>query len=105
LSGYSPFFGEDTDNTIKKVIKCRWNFNVFEFELVSIEAKDFISKLLIKSDRYVYDLWRSGFQISVLVMFVCWLNGVRSVWKKFSPFVFSGKNAQVCCWLKNEQAF
>ena len=51
LSGYSPFFGEDTNTTIKDVIKCRWNFNVFEFELVSNEAKDFISKLLVKSDR------------------------------------------------------
>ncbi|XP_070603260.1 myosin light chain kinase family member 4 [Erythrolamprus reginae] len=48
ISGLSPFLGDDDNETLNNILACRWDFEVEEFTNVSEEAKDFISKLLIK---------------------------------------------------------
>uniref|UniRef100_A0A8C6ZBL1 Myosin light chain kinase family member 4 n=3 Tax=Nothoprocta TaxID=8806 RepID=A0A8C6ZBL1_NOTPE len=48
LSGLSPFLGDDDNETLNNILACSWNFEDEEFRDVSDEAKDFISKLLIK---------------------------------------------------------
>ncbi|XP_067148261.1 myosin light chain kinase family member 4 [Apteryx mantelli] len=48
LSGLSPFLGDDNNETLNNILACSWNFEDEEFQDVSDEAKDFISKLLIK---------------------------------------------------------
>ncbi|XP_017684229.1 PREDICTED: myosin light chain kinase family member 4 isoform X2 [Lepidothrix coronata] len=48
LSGLSPFLGDDDNETLNNILACNWDFEEEEFRSVSDEAKDFISKLLIK---------------------------------------------------------
>ncbi|XP_078054667.1 uncharacterized protein mylk4b isoform X2 [Mustelus asterias] len=48
LSGLSPFLGEDDNETLNNILACEWDLNDAEFENVSEDAKEFISKLLIK---------------------------------------------------------
>ncbi|XP_078249533.1 myosin light chain kinase family member 4 isoform X1 [Pogona vitticeps] len=48
LSGLSPFLGDDDNETLNNILACKWDFEDEEFAGVSEEAKDFISKLLIK---------------------------------------------------------
>ncbi|XP_075561143.1 myosin light chain kinase family member 4 [Pelecanus crispus] len=48
LSGLSPFLGDDDNETLNNILSCSWEFEDEEFHGVSDEAKDFISKLLIK---------------------------------------------------------
>ncbi|XP_009082129.1 PREDICTED: myosin light chain kinase family member 4 [Acanthisitta chloris] len=48
LSGLSPFLGDDDNETLNNILACNWDFEDEEFQGVSDEAKDFISKLLIK---------------------------------------------------------
>ncbi|XP_015261800.1 PREDICTED: myosin light chain kinase 3-like [Gekko japonicus] len=48
LSGLSPFLGEDDNETLNSILACRYDFEDEEFQNVSEEAKDFITKLLIK---------------------------------------------------------
>ncbi|XP_027538424.1 myosin light chain kinase family member 4 isoform X2 [Neopelma chrysocephalum] len=48
LSGLSPFLGDDDNETLNNILACSWDFEEEEFRSVSDEAKDFISKLLIK---------------------------------------------------------
>ncbi|XP_001510079.4 myosin light chain kinase family member 4 [Ornithorhynchus anatinus] len=48
LSGLSPFLGEDDAETLNNILACRWNLEDEEFQDISEEAKEFISKLLIK---------------------------------------------------------
>ncbi|KAM6458353.1 LOW QUALITY PROTEIN: myosin light chain kinase family member 4 [Liasis olivaceus] len=48
LTGLSPFLGDDDNETLNNILACRWDFEDEEFDDVSEEAKDFISKLLIK---------------------------------------------------------
>ncbi|XP_071409229.1 myosin light chain kinase family member 4 [Pithys albifrons albifrons] len=48
LSGLSPFLGDDDNETLNNILACSWDFEDEEFRGVSDEAKDFISKLLIK---------------------------------------------------------
>ncbi|XP_054048187.1 myosin light chain kinase family member 4 isoform X3 [Rissa tridactyla] len=48
LSGLSPFLGEDDNETLNNILSCSWDFEDEEFRGVSDQAKDFISKLLIK---------------------------------------------------------
>ncbi|KAK9403577.1 myosin light chain kinase family member 4 [Crotalus adamanteus] len=48
ITGLSPFLGNDDNETLNNILACRWDFEDEEFENVSEEAKDFISKLLIK---------------------------------------------------------
>lgn len=51
LTGLSPFLGDDDNETLNNILACRWDFEEEEFENVSEEAKDFITKLLIKEKR------------------------------------------------------
>ncbi|XP_048241778.1 myosin light chain kinase, smooth muscle-like isoform X2 [Haliotis rufescens] len=51
LSGLSPFMGDTEAETLVNVTTAQWDFNAEEFDSISKEAKDFISKLLIKDRR------------------------------------------------------
>ncbi|XP_034644690.1 myosin light chain kinase 3 [Trachemys scripta elegans] len=48
LSGLSPFLGETDAETMNYIVNCSWDFDADAFEDLSEEAKDFISKLLVK---------------------------------------------------------
>uniref|UniRef100_A0A4W3GSU4 Myosin light chain kinase 2, skeletal/cardiac muscle-like n=1 Tax=Callorhinchus milii TaxID=7868 RepID=A0A4W3GSU4_CALMI len=48
LTGLSPFLGEDDNETLNNILTCSWDFDDEEFDNVSEDAKEFISKLLIK---------------------------------------------------------
>ncbi|XP_034284947.1 myosin light chain kinase family member 4 isoform X1 [Pantherophis guttatus] len=48
ITGLSPFLGDDDNETLNNILACSWDFEDEEFKNVSEEAKDFISKLLIK---------------------------------------------------------
>ena len=47
LSGTAPFFDPDTGKMIKKIKTCQYDFNVETWKDVSVEAKDFISQILV----------------------------------------------------------
>ncbi|XP_062858602.1 myosin light chain kinase family member 4 [Trichomycterus rosablanca] len=49
LSGLSPFLGDDDNETLNNILECKWSFEEAEFTDISEEAKDFITRLLIKS--------------------------------------------------------
>nr|XP_023679282.1 myosin light chain kinase 2, skeletal/cardiac muscle-like isoform X1 [Paramormyrops kingsleyae] len=49
LSGLSPFLGEDDNETLNNILSCKWTFEDEEFMDISDEAKDFITRLLVKS--------------------------------------------------------
>lgn len=49
LSGLSPFLGDDDNETLNNILACQWNFEEEEFMDISDEAKDFITRLLVKS--------------------------------------------------------
>lgn len=53
LSGLSPFLGDDDNETLNNILSCSWDFEDEEFRDVSDQAKDFISKLLIKEKWYI----------------------------------------------------
>ncbi|XP_032872189.1 myosin light chain kinase family member 4 isoform X2 [Amblyraja radiata] len=48
LSGLSPFLGDDDNETLNNILACKWDLDDAEFENISEDAKEFISKLLIK---------------------------------------------------------
>uniref|UniRef100_A0ABM5ETW0 Myosin light chain kinase 3 isoform X1 n=1 Tax=Pogona vitticeps TaxID=103695 RepID=A0ABM5ETW0_9SAUR len=48
ISGLSPFLGESDAETMNYIVNCNWDFDAEAFEQVSQEAKDFVSRLLIK---------------------------------------------------------
>ncbi|XP_027723730.1 myosin light chain kinase 3 isoform X2 [Vombatus ursinus] len=48
LSGLSPFLGETDAETMNYIVNCSWDFDADAFEGLSEEAKDFISRLLVK---------------------------------------------------------
>jgi myosin-light-chain kinase len=52
LSGLSPFMGDNDPETYANVTKAEFDFNDESFDDISSEAKDFISKLLVKDIRY-----------------------------------------------------
>lgn len=52
LSGLSPFLGETDAETMNFIVNCSWDFDADAFEGLSEEAKDFISRLLVKEKRY-----------------------------------------------------
>ncbi|XP_071612922.1 myosin light chain kinase 3 isoform X1 [Heliangelus exortis] len=52
LSGLSPFLGENDAETMNYVVNCNWDFDAEAFEQLSEEAKDFISRLLVKEKSY-----------------------------------------------------
>ncbi|XP_048590454.1 rootletin-like isoform X2 [Nematostella vectensis] len=49
LSGLSPFMGDDNNETLSNVNMCEWDFDDESFDVISDQAKDFISSLLIKN--------------------------------------------------------
>ncbi|XP_047653208.1 myosin light chain kinase family member 4 isoform X3 [Phacochoerus africanus] len=51
LSGLSPFLGDTDTETLNNILACRWDLEDAEFQDVSEEAREFISKLLIKEKR------------------------------------------------------
>uniref|UniRef100_A0A8D1T4Y5 Protein kinase domain-containing protein n=1 Tax=Sus scrofa TaxID=9823 RepID=A0A8D1T4Y5_PIG len=48
LSGLSPFLGETDAETMNFIVNCNWDFDADTFDGLSEEAKDFVSRLLIK---------------------------------------------------------
>ncbi|MBN3313120.1 MYLK4 kinase, partial [Atractosteus spatula] len=48
LSGLSPFLGEDDNETLNNILACQWSLEDEEFADISEEAKDFISRLIVK---------------------------------------------------------
>ncbi|MBZ3870470.1 Myosin light chain kinase family member 4 [Sciurus carolinensis] len=48
LSGLSPFLGDNDAETLNNILACRWDLEDEEFQDISEEAREFISKLLIK---------------------------------------------------------
>uniref|UniRef100_A0A8C6W515 Myosin light chain kinase 3 n=1 Tax=Nannospalax galili TaxID=1026970 RepID=A0A8C6W515_NANGA len=48
LSGLSPFLGETDAETMNFIVNCSWDFDVDTFEGLTEEAKDFVSRLLVK---------------------------------------------------------
>lgn len=52
LSGLSPFLGETDAETMNFIVNCSWDFDADTFEGLSEEAKDFVSRLLVKEKRY-----------------------------------------------------
>ena len=52
LSGLSPFLGETDAETMNFIVNCNWDFDADTFEGLSEEAKDFVSRLLVKEKRY-----------------------------------------------------
>ena len=51
LSGLSPFLGDDDGETMSNISKMAWEFDDPVFDEMTSEAKDFISKILIKDCR------------------------------------------------------
>lgn len=51
LSGLSPFLGDNDAETLSNILACRWDLEDEEFQDISEEAREFISKLLIKEKR------------------------------------------------------
>lgn len=51
LSGLSPLLGDDNNETLVNVTAAEWDFDDESFDVISDEAKEFISKLLVKSPR------------------------------------------------------
>ncbi|XP_045072771.1 myosin light chain kinase 2, skeletal/cardiac muscle-like [Coregonus clupeaformis] len=52
LTGLSPFLGDDDNETLNNILACQWNFEEEEFTDISEEAKDFITRLLVKSNSW-----------------------------------------------------
>ncbi|KAM8774845.1 myosin light chain kinase 3 [Rhynchonycteris naso] len=48
LSGLSPFLGETDAETMNYIVNCCWDFDADSFEGLSEDAKDFVSRLLVK---------------------------------------------------------
>ncbi|XP_066206006.1 myosin light chain kinase 3 isoform X2 [Saccopteryx leptura] len=48
LSGLSPFLGETDAETMNYIVNCCWDFDANSFEGLSEDAKDFVSRLLVK---------------------------------------------------------
>ncbi|XP_069133417.1 myosin light chain kinase family member 4-like isoform X2 [Argopecten irradians] len=51
LSGLSPFMGEAEAETLVNVTYAKWDFTAEEFESISMDAKDFITHLLVKDPK------------------------------------------------------
>lgn len=49
LSGFSPFQGEDDEETLTNIIAINYEFEARHFSMTSAMAKDFIQKLLLKN--------------------------------------------------------
>ena len=51
LSGLSPLLGDDDNATLANVTAVEWDFDDESFDVITDEAKEFISKLLVKNSR------------------------------------------------------
>ena len=51
LSGLSPLLGDDDSETLTNVTSGEWDFDQDSFGVISDQAKDFISALLVKNPR------------------------------------------------------
>jgi len=51
LSGLSPFMGDDDAETLANVIRGGFTFDYPEFDGVSVDATDIITKLLVTDKR------------------------------------------------------
>lgn len=51
LSGLSPFMGDSDVETMANVTIAKYDYDDESFEDISVDAKDFITKLLIKDKR------------------------------------------------------
>jgi len=51
LSGFSPFMGDTDSDTFSNIVKVLYDFDEPEFDPISVNAKDFISHLLMKNGR------------------------------------------------------
>lgn len=47
LSGQPPFYDDDNFELFEKIKKCKYDLTSGAWKFVSVEAKDFISKLLV----------------------------------------------------------
>uniref|UniRef100_A0A8D0HIF3 Myosin light chain kinase 3 n=1 Tax=Sphenodon punctatus TaxID=8508 RepID=A0A8D0HIF3_SPHPU len=74
LSGLSPFLGETDTETMNYIVNCSWDFDAEAFEQLSEEAKDFVSKLLVKE--------KSGRTSAAQCLKHEWLNDLPSKAKK-----------------------
>ncbi|KAM6123873.1 myosin light chain kinase 3 [Phoenicopterus ruber ruber] len=74
LSGLSPFLGETDAETMNYVVNCSWDFDAEAFEQLSEEAKDFISRLLVKE--------KSGRMSATQCLKHEWLNNLPAKAKK-----------------------
>ncbi|XP_062482020.1 myosin light chain kinase 3 isoform X1 [Pezoporus occidentalis] len=75
LSGLSPFLGETDAETMNYVLNCSWDFDAEAFEQLSEEAKDFISRLLVKE--------KSCRMSATQCLRHAWLNNLPTKAKKF----------------------
>ncbi|OQR69579.1 myosin light chain kinase [Tropilaelaps mercedesae] len=48
LSGLSPFMGDNDGETMANVTKAKWDFEDESFDKVTVDAKDFITRCLVK---------------------------------------------------------
>ncbi|XP_075832882.1 myosin light chain kinase 3 isoform X1 [Microtus pennsylvanicus] len=48
LSGLSPFLGETDAETMNFIVNCSWDFDADTFKGLSEDARDFVSRLLVK---------------------------------------------------------
>lgn len=47
LCGYPPFFGKSDKTIMKRVLKGKYAFDGYEWEIISEDAKDLIRKMLV----------------------------------------------------------
>ena len=52
LSGLSPLLGDDDNETLTNVTAADWDFDDESFDVISDQAKDFISQLMVKNPKY-----------------------------------------------------
>lgn len=51
LCGYPPFFSDDNDVIKRKILKGKIKFEGEEWDIISNEAKDLISKMLVPEEQ------------------------------------------------------
>ena len=80
LSGLSPFMADTEPETLSNVTTATWDFNAEEFENISAEAKDFISKLLIKDTRYIHFCTLLLLLLRIVYIYVTWSLNITNQW-------------------------
>ncbi|XP_062835231.1 myosin light chain kinase 2, skeletal/cardiac muscle isoform X2 [Anolis carolinensis] len=97
LSGLSPFLGDNDTETLNNVLAANWYFDEEAFEGISEEAKDFVSKLIIKD--------KSGRMNAAQCLQHPWLNNLgekaRRVNRRLKSQVLLRKYVMRRRWKKN----